>query len=669
MATIQQRDSDFPSQLTLVARALGLFAAMGASLGFAGAAALAPLSLTRYFQDNQLVPGLRQRLLLGMIGCALAAVLTGALALLFRFGERKTTARLDHAARRMAPLALVGFLPLLFRCQAWKGHDFAFLVLVAVFGWLAHRACLSAMRAGPFDWEQTIYARLRRVGEDFALALPRVSRSLPWLIVVAGVVGYVVYFGYYTYCFYYSLRSGYDLGIYDSLLWNMLHGGSFFKTPPWAGPGRSHFGNHAEFFAYVLLPLYAIRQNGGTLLLIQAAFLGSAAIPLYKLARRHIDDWPACVLALTYLCYPALHGESLFEFHFLPFGPFLLWWAWYFLEIRRDGWAALFVLFTLSCREDVSSWVAVLGAYFLFSGRRPKAGLILAVLGAAWCFTLKFKAMPYVGGGESFTDIYKDLVPQGGKGFGGVVMTVLANPAYTVTTLAEMNKLVYMLQILLPLAFIPFRRPIWMVLAIPGFFFTVLSTQYGPLVSINFQYSAHWIAFFFPGVALGLAWMGRHKSPADTDESPARRQRAALVAMVCMALPVSYQYGAIFQQTNSYGGPIKYTFGVDAYGRRRHQAAERLVRQLPPRAKVSASGFTTPYISNRPDAYNMTLGIFDAEYIFFPSEAGDFIVDEKATVTRLLQSGEFGVVAVEPPFALAKRGHPTDKNAALVARW
>jgi len=139
--------------------------------------------------------------------------------------------------------------------------------------------------------------------------------------------------------------------------------------------------------------------------------------------------------------------------------------------------------------------------------------------------------------------------------------------------------------------------------------------------------------------------------------------------MVCMALPVSYQYGAIFQQTNSYGGPIKYTFGVDADGRRRHQAAERLVRQLPPRAKVSASGFTTPYISNRPDAYNMTLGIFDAEYIFFPSEAGDFIVDEKATVTRLLQSGEFGVVAVEPPFALAKRGHPTDKNAALVARW
>jgi hypothetical protein len=94
----------------------------------------------------------------------------------------------------------------------------------------------------------------------------------------------------------------------------------------------------------------------------------------------------------------------------------------------------------------------------------------------------------------------------------------------------------------------------------------------------------------------------------------------------------------VFQQHNSWGGPIKYVFGVDAQGKSRHQAAEKLVRQLPPRAKVSASGFTTPYISNRPDAYNMTLGVFDAQYIFFPSEAGDFIVDERATVTRLLKT-------------------------------
>ena len=664
------QENDFQTRLSHSVRALGLLLAGGLSLGFALGIAVMPWSIVRYFEENKLAVDLRHQLLACMLGGGVAAVLAGAVYLFGNFTERDVAARLYHAARRLAPLYLVGFLVLLFRCEVWKGRDLAFLTLVMLFGLAAWAAIRAAMRVGPFAWEERLSSPLLRFRENVALALPRLSSSLPFVLVVSAATYYVCYFGYYTYCFYYSLRSGYDLGIYDSLLWNMLHGGSFFKTPPWAGPGRSHFGNHAEFFAYVLLPFYAIRQNGGTLLLIQAAFLGSAAIPLYKLARRHIGPWPACILALTYLLYPALHGENLFEFHFLPFGPFLLWWAWYFLEARRDRWAALFVLFTLSCREDVSSWVAVLGLYFLLTGRRPKAGLLLAVIGTLWCFTLKFVAMPYVGGGESFTDIYKDLVAPGTKGFGSVVMTVIANPAFTMSTLAEMNKLIYMLQILVPLAFLPFRRPIWLVLAIPGFFFTVLSTHYGPLVSIYFQYSAHWIAFFFPGVALGLEWMGRRAAVTEQPGSGSRARSAALVAMVCMAVPMSYQFGAIFQQTNSWGGPIKYVFGVDAEGKRRHEAAMRLVRLLPPRAKVTGSGFTTPFISNRPDAYNMTISAdTDAKYIFLPSEAGDFIGDERALVTRLFRSGEFGVVAIEPPFALAKRGHPTDLNDSLMARW
>jgi uncharacterized membrane protein len=626
--------------------------------------------MARYFEANQLPLYARHVLLAYMLGFAASAVLVGVAYLTMNYAQAGAAGRLSHATRRLAPIALVGFLPLLFRWEVWRGHELSFLALVAAFGMAGWTAVTSATRAGPFAWEEWLASRLRRLREGIHGRVPRLFPSLPFALVVAGAIGYACYFGYYTYCSYYSLRSGYDLGIYDSLLWNMLHGGSFFKAPPWTGPGRSHFGNHAEFFAYVLLPLYAIRQNGGTLLLIQAAFLGSAAIPLYKLARKHIDRWPACILALSYLLYPALHGENLFEFHFLPLGPFLLWWAWYFLESRRDGWAALFVLLTLTVHEDVSFWVAILGAYFLLSGRRPRAGLLVAAVGALCFWGLKFVAMPYVGGGGSLTDNYKALIPPGGKGLGSVVLTVLGNPGFTMSTLGETSKLIYILQILLPLAFIPFRRPIGLLLCIPGLLFTVLSTQCDPLVSINYQYSAHWIAFLFPGVALGLEWLNRRTAAGPQRVGlAAKPQAAALAGLLCLALPVSYQFGAVFQQHNSWGGPIKYVFGVDAQGKSRHQAAERLVRLLPARAKVSASGFTTPYVSNRPAAYNLTVGVSDAQYIFFPSEPGDFIVDERDTVTRLLQSGEFGVIAIEPPFVLAKRGHTKDLNPKLFARW
>jgi uncharacterized membrane protein len=660
-------DNEFQSRLSLAVRALGLLAAGGLSLGLALGVAFTPLSVRRYFLENYLDSTLRHRLLAFVLGGTLVAVAAGAGYLLSSLDRPGVVLRLHHVARRLAPLYLVGFLALLFRVDAWRGHDLPFLALVAIFGLCAAAAVKTALSAGPLAGEERLGGHLLTLRRNLGLALPRLWPRLPFVIVALAAAGYAVYFAYYTYCFYYSLRSGYDLGIYDSLLWNMLHGGSFFKTPPWAGPGRSHFGNHAEFFAYMLVPLYAIRQNGGTLLIIQSVILGSAAIPLYKLARRHIGPWPACLLALVYLIYPALHGENLFEFHFLPLGPFLLWWAWYFLEARRNWWAALFVLFTLSCREDVSSWVAVLGAYLLFSGRRPKAGLLLAVIGTTYCFVLKFWAMPYVGGGESFTDIYKDLLPTGAKSFGSVVATLLGNPAYTAHTLAEMSKLIFMLQILLPLALLPFRRPIWLILAIPGFFFTVLSTRYSPLISINFQYSAHWIAFFFPGVAIALDWMSQR---AASRTLAVRARRTALATMVAMSLPISYQYGAIFQQTNSYGGPIKYVFGVNAEGQRRHDAAERLRRHLPPLAKVTASGFTTPYLSNRPDAYNMTISATqDSDYIFFPSVAAEFIGDEKKIVTEVLRNKDYGVVAIEPPFALAKKGHATDLNERVMRAW
>lgn len=662
--------SDRNLRLSASIRALGIVVAIGVALGFALGIASMPLSSPRYFHENMLLGTLRRRLLTFMAGGGGAAVAAVLVYLFAKFHVPNVAVRLYHAARRLSPLALLGFLPILFRCEAWKGHDLVFLTLVMFFGATAWATLTSAMRAGPFGFEARLWTPLRRARETAALALPHAYPSLPFILVTCGVVFYVGYFGYYTYCFYYSLRSGYDLGIYDSLVWNMLHGGSFFKTPPWAGPGQSHFGNHAEFFAYVLVPLYALHQNAGTLLLIQAAFLGSAAIPLFKLARRHVGAWPACVIALTYLLYPALHGENLFEFHFLPIGPFLLWWAWYFLEVRRDGWATVFVLFTLACREDVSAWVAVLGLYFALTGRRPRVGVLLAVVGTLWCFALKFVAMPAVGGGESFTDIYKNLLPPGSKSFAGVVMTVLANPSFTVWTLAENTKLIYMLQILVPLAFLPFRRPIWALLALPGVFFTVLSTQYEPLVSISFQYSAHWIAFFFPGAALGLEWMQKRAVAAGNPALGAIKRRAVLATMICMALPVSYQYGAILQQTNAWGGPIKYTFGVDGEGKRRHEAMVRLLKHLPPRASVSASGFTTPFISNRPDAFNLTISQDkDAEYVLFPSEASDLIGDERATLTRLLRDGVFGIVAVEPPFALARRGHATAENTAFLARW
>ena len=133
--------------------------------------------------------------------------------------------------------------------------------------------------------------------------------------------------------------------------------------------------------------------------------------------------------------------------------------------------------------------------------------------------------MPHVlRGDSSFIWMYRDLVPSGDASFGGVLKTAIANPAYTLNTLLERDKVLYLLNLFVPLAFIPLRRPIGFFCCILGFFFTLLSTGYGPLIQTSFQYTANWTAYLFIAIVGNLVWVtkARHRRRA----RPARRRLA-----------------------------------------------------------------------------------------------------------------------------------------------
>jgi len=75
----------------------------------------------------------------------------------------------------------------------------------------------------------------------------------------------------------------------------------------------------------------------------------------------------------------------------------------------------------------------------------------------------------------------------GPRGFVGVVQTIVTNPAFTLNTLLERDKLVYLLQIMLPLAFFPLRRPVGLLCSFQGVLFTLLSTKYPPQIRSRFN--------------------------------------------------------------------------------------------------------------------------------------------------------------------------------------
>lgn len=570
---------------------------------------------------------------------------------------------IERLGRRLSPVTLAALLPLMFRWRFWQGgREVVFLLLVLVLVFSTQKLVQVALATEP------VFGRPRfldRVLADFA-SMGRLSVTwLPFAIVFLAVAAYATYFGYHTVVHHRNvLSSSLDLGLEENVIWNALHSGALFKTTPYGGPTGNLIGEHAAYLSYVIAPLYAIHQRAETILILQALLIGGAAIPLYLVARKYLGPWLSCLVAVWYVLYPPLHGSNLYDFHYPPLAPFFLWFTLYFALSRRAVGTFIFAVLTLSVREDISIGLVICGLFLILTNRSARAGLWLACVGAIYFVAMKLVIMPLQrGGSESFIHQYVGLVPEGSKGFGGVMKTVLGNPVFTLGVLLDRDKLIYMLEILLPLAFFPLRRAIGILCCVPGFLFTLLSTGYRPLYQISFQYTAHWTAYLFVALIANLAWVGREASRRG--RAGAAWRRAWVVAISLAVLTTSYQLGALIQHNAARGGFGTYHFGTTPEDVERRRTLYQLLAMVPSKAKIVSSENIVPQVSNRAFAYTLRMGIADADYLLFSLPVGG---EERAKVMGVLPDGTFGVVAERGQYVLAKRGHPTDLNAGLLSR-
>ncbi len=610
--------------------------------------------LQGYVINNSLPPHSRKYVVGNIAAGAMLLALVGLVGIVWkRLGG---LALVERVARRLSPLILIGPLPLFFRWQLWyQGRELTFLALVAVFLLGLQALARVSLDAGPILPE-----RLRdRMGPPLARALDRArsARWLPFTIVVLGWLGYTIYFSVITIQHHFRLETmGWDLGIENNLVWNAAHfNRPLFKTSVIGGPESTHLGFHETYISYLMGIFYRLWPKPQALLVYQAAVIGGGALPLFAFARRHVGDWTACLLSILFLLYAPLHGSNLYDFHYLPFAPFFIWWCLWALESRRNVMATIAVILTLANREDMSALVIVLGLYLVLTGERPRAGLLVAAVGAVYFVVVKMILMPhFLNGYPAYINQYEGLLPEGDTGFGGVLKTVFGNPAFTMTNLLEHDKLVYLLEIMTPLVFLPWRRPIGLLCSVPGFFFTMLATHYPPLIQISFQYTAYWTTFLFVAVVANLAWLRRNELAGLLGAATSRR--AWLVAVTAGVLITSYQFGVIFQRNTAIGGFSQFRFGVTPADRIRHDDLYSLIAKIPGDASVAASEGIVSQISSRKNAYSLRVAFNEADYILVRFPAGG---DDRNTLLTALRTGHYGLLAQKGEFVLFKHGLPS----------
>lgn len=638
-----------PYPLSMAAQAIAIFGVVGAALALCVATLGVDMATLPGFLESNSLPDPARN---GLFFVALAGGLAGGLfALIYLFVRgRKAVAGLRRAADVILPLGITAVAPSLFAAKPWHDKPTTFMVGMAASVLALEHVMRRSLRAVPESFSDWLAEKL-----DFG---PRVARFLPLAVVIAGFLFYSVYFSYYTLLNHRRLgTSGFDLGIHVNWAYNALHGRPE-RCPVLFGPDGGHFlGNHAIFGMVFWLPIYALWPSAEILLILQATLAGLGAVTLYLFATTQTTRWSAVVIAYAYLFFAPLHGPNFYDFHeLIPPLPihFLLYWA---IAKRKNWLVALLVPVLWSFREDVAVGITVLGLFLLVTGLRPRMGLFMALASGIWFVILKFEIMPRFWQ-TWFASIYKDLQAPGHAGYGSVVQTMLINPTYFLTTLLREEKLIYFLHMFGPLALLPARRWSLLLLAIPGFAFSMLTTGYAPTISIAFQYTCHSIPYIFAATVLMVRLIG------EGAEGVIRR-RAVLTAVAFGVLCHSYVFGAILQHQTFVGGFSRVEFTMSEEDVARYETMKQMVALIPKSASVAASENEVPHVSARMDAYTIKDGAApDADYILV-NQNQMYAGGTRSAVTQMMARDDYGLLKQGHGLYLFKRGHesPETKSA------
>lgn len=569
---------------------------------------------------------------------------------LFQLVRRKRDALpgLERVSRILSPLAVLWAIPALTTQAFGSAGPITYLLMLAGVVVALDRLLKISLESMPEAWWLWAGNLSRRISS-------RVKRWTFGGLVALCACGYAAYMGYYSILQHYRFQtSGYDLGIYTSLVANLLAGNSYRSTV--LSPDVSYLSHHAELGTIYLAPIYALLPRAETLLVLQSVALGGAAIPLYLFASTQLPRASAALLAIAYLFYAPLHGPNFYDFHWMPMTLPLWFTLFYGVAKRRLSIIVPVVLLILPMREETGLMLAALGFYLVVGSYWPKLGFAFGAVGLSWFVAMRGFLVPSFGDAQ-FEGIYKGLVAPGEAGFSSVINTLIVNPNFLWKTLATPAKLKYLLHLFAPLALVPLRRLPLLGLLVPGSLFTLLTTDYEPTVSIAFQYTTHWIPWLFLVSVIVLRGLARGDQPAFT-------RRAAVTALALGVFCHSVVFGAFFQSEAFRGGFRGVSFEISQRELRRHATLMRLAAEVPLDARIATTDPQSPHLGHWSEVCTLRITYCNAEYLLISGR--EFSSEDRRNVNRAMEAASYGLLDSADDFYLFKKDHvSTATDSAL----
>ena len=410
----------------------------------------------------------------------------------------------------------------------------------------------------------------------------------PRALVAASTAAYALGFAFITVTRHWTLQThALDLGYYVQLVWSMSVG----HGPRVSLPEMHAWGDHLSPIMWAFVPAFWLLPGPPTLLVAQAAILALGAPAVYLLARRRLgDERLAALWALLYLVNPSLQGMNVRDFHAAALAVPLLLWAFVAAEAGR---ALLFVgalVLVLATREDAALAVIGVGLWLALGRRQRLAGAATAAAAFAVLWVdLKWVIPAFRGEPYSHFARYEAF----GRSLPEILAGIVLHPLRALARIATLDRLVYLLAMLLPLALLPLLAPAELAGALPALTQNLLSRD-PVLFHHRTQYQAFVLPFLLLAALTGTARLASRRSPAF--------MRGALLLAVVASLVLSSR------MVNQFA---VYRWWPHASER----AAHRVLARVPAPAVVSAQDPYVPHLSLRPLVFVFPVGIEKADHL------------------------------------------------------
>lgn len=395
-------------------------------------------------------------------------------------------------------------------------------------------------------------------------------------VVYAGTAAYAALFVFAAVLHYEVFNTPYaDLGHMVQAVWNTAHG-HVLRFTTIRGGQWSRFGFHADPFLLVFVPLFRIWSSPLLLVIVQALAVSSGALPVFWLARKHLNSSRAGAhFAFAYLLYPATQFNAFTitsSFHAVAMAVPLVLYAIWFLDEDRLVAFSLVALLAFTTKEEIPLAVGCLGIWYAVRKGRRLFGLTVFAAGlAVTLFDFLWLIPRYAPHGVNpFSRRYGAV----GGTPRGIAHKLFTDPLAFVHDVSTAHKAVYVALLLLPFLGLWLFEPLLTLGAVPDLAINLLSNE-PDQTSIPFHWTAGIIPFVVAASIFGAA---RFKRRA-VDMS-----MWALAGVACVAI-----YSPIYLARND----------VKALGSPLSVAQQHALRLIPAGVPVAATNDLGSHLAER----------------------------------------------------------------------